>query len=461
MTSCGVPFMKRLTGSVAITPGSGLRSSVVSVVLMASLSSTVIRRRLDPELVDRPVGERRGERVVDQAVLLDERETVEAGALDRSPGSGRRRRCDPRPRASPRRGRLWRRSVSSVLGAGHGSIVAALVGFAPGSTRYERRVTLRDVRLLALVRGARSARPRPQRSARRGGRLRAGDDLGPLPSLERAPGHSPLRLEHDRGRSRRRQSNSRSRTGRHRARLIRTHPAIVAHAAATCGALLPGPLLPRARDRREPERARPRRPLARAGRAARAARGGDRGDPAPLAGRRADAPRHALHGRPRAALHASRGADSDRGGRGASRSRPSSPAGRRRARQRRSGPGDREAVPRGRRRRARATARSSSAGRRTRTRRSRRSSSSGGTAGSRGTLNQELPRPSDFDAVAESVTVEMATEGVPCGPDPEPVLALVARVGGGRLRPDLLHQVGSDQEGFFRFWEDELRPKLG
>ena len=59
-------------------------------------------------------------------------------------------------------------------------------------------------------------------------------------------------------------------------------------------------------------------------------------------------------------------------------------------------------------------------------------------SGLEGTLNQELPRPSDFDAVAESVTLEMATEGVPCGPDPEPVLALVPGVGGGRLRPDLL-----------------------
>ena len=39
-----------------------------------------------------------------------------------------------------------------------------------------------------------------------------------------------------------------------------------------------------------------------------------------------------------------------------------------------------------------------------------------------GTISQELPRPSDFDAVAESVTLEMAAEGVPCGPDPEPVL---------------------------------------
>ena len=70
-----------------------------------------------------------------------------------------------------------------------------------------------------------------------------------------------------------------------------------------------------------------------------------------------------------------------------------------------------------------------------------------------GTINTELPRPSDFDAVGESVTIEMAIEGVPCGPDPEPILESVRsweRAGFDRIA---IHQVGSDQAGFFRFWE--------
>jgi coenzyme F420-dependent glucose-6-phosphate dehydrogenase len=78
-----------------------------------------------------------------------------------------------------------------------------------------------------------------------------------------------------------------------------------------------------------------------------------------------------------------------------------------------------------------------------------------------GTLNQELPRPSDFESVAESVTKEMATEGVPCGPDPEPVLEQVRAWEEAGFDHVLLHQIGSDQEGFFRFWEAELRPRLG
>jgi G6PDH family F420-dependent oxidoreductase len=78
-----------------------------------------------------------------------------------------------------------------------------------------------------------------------------------------------------------------------------------------------------------------------------------------------------------------------------------------------------------------------------------------------GTINQELPRPSDFDAVAESVTKEMATEGIPCGPDPEPVLTEVEKWRKAGFDRIALHQVGPDQEGFFRFWQDELQPRLG
>jgi G6PDH family F420-dependent oxidoreductase len=77
-----------------------------------------------------------------------------------------------------------------------------------------------------------------------------------------------------------------------------------------------------------------------------------------------------------------------------------------------------------------------------------------------GTLNQELPRPSDFDAVAESVTLEMATEGTPCGPDPEPVVELIREWEEAGFDHIAIHQIGPDQEGFFRFWEQELRPRL-
>ena len=78
-----------------------------------------------------------------------------------------------------------------------------------------------------------------------------------------------------------------------------------------------------------------------------------------------------------------------------------------------------------------------------------------------GTINQELPRPSDFDAVAESVTIEMATDGVPCGPDPAPVLEQIRTWEQAGFDRIALHQVGPDQAGFFRFWKQKLQPELG
>ena len=81
-------------------------------------------------------------------------------------------------------------------------------------------------------------------------------------------------------------------------------------------------------------------------------------------------------------------------------------------------------------------------------------------SGLTGTVNQELPRPSDFDAAARSVTLEMATDKVPCGPDPEPVLEQVREWERAGFDHIAFHQVGPDQDGFFRFWEKELRPRL-
>jgi len=77
-----------------------------------------------------------------------------------------------------------------------------------------------------------------------------------------------------------------------------------------------------------------------------------------------------------------------------------------------------------------------------------------------GTVNQELPRPSDFGAIAESVTLEMATKELPCGPDPEPVVEQVREWEQAGFDHVSFHQIGPDQEGFLRFWEQALRPRL-
>jgi G6PDH family F420-dependent oxidoreductase len=72
----------------------------------------------------------------------------------------------------------------------------------------------------------------------------------------------------------------------------------------------------------------------------------------------------------------------------------------------------------------------------------------------------ELPNPINFDEATKPVTPELLGEKIPCGPDPEPYIqAIEAFVDAGFDRVTL-YQIGDDQEGFFRFWERELRPRL-
>ena len=78
-----------------------------------------------------------------------------------------------------------------------------------------------------------------QRRAGRGGRLRIRADLRPLPSLDRPPGREPVRLERARRRSRAATERLDVGTGV-TCPTIRIHPAIVAQAAATTAALMPG-----------------------------------------------------------------------------------------------------------------------------------------------------------------------------------------------------------------------------
>src|SRR4051794_34088564 len=82
------------------------------------------------------------------------------------------------------------------------------------------------------------------------------------------------------------------------------------------------------------------------------------------------------------------------------------------------------------------------------------------TAAIQGDASQELAVPSSYASLAQSVTEDQIAEQVACGPDPEVHL--------GKIQPYLdagfdhiyLHQVGPDQDGFFRFAERELLPRL-
>jgi G6PDH family F420-dependent oxidoreductase len=77
-----------------------------------------------------------------------------------------------------------------------------------------------------------------------------------------------------------------------------------------------------------------------------------------------------------------------------------------------------------------------------------------------GELHWELPLPRHFEQAVARVTEEDVAAALACGPDPERIVKEVAdRVTLGSDHV-CLAQVGPDQDGFFRFWEDELLPRL-
>jgi G6PDH family F420-dependent oxidoreductase len=82
------------------------------------------------------------------------------------------------------------------------------------------------------------------------------------------------------------------------------------------------------------------------------------------------------------------------------------------------------------------------------------------TAGLKGSLNQELPAPSDFEAAAEMVSEDDVAELIVCGPDPERHLESIREFEQAGFDHVYVHQVGPDQEGFFRFYREEILPKL-
>ena len=77
-----------------------------------------------------------------------------------------------------------------------------------------------------------------------------------------------------------------------------------------------------------------------------------------------------------------------------------------------------------------------------------------------GQLSQELPLPSQFEAAAAHVTEDMVTESVPCGPDPERHVEAIMKFVDAGFDKIYVNQIGPEQEGFFDFYANELRPRL-
>jgi coenzyme F420-dependent glucose-6-phosphate dehydrogenase len=77
-----------------------------------------------------------------------------------------------------------------------------------------------------------------------------------------------------------------------------------------------------------------------------------------------------------------------------------------------------------------------------------------------GSLSQELALPRHFEEAAGMVDAEVVAEKINVGPDPDPYLESIRAYEEAGYDHIYLHQIGPDQEGFFGFFEHELRPRL-
>ncbi len=81
-------------------------------------------------------------------------------------------------------------------------------------------------------------------------------------------------------------------------------------------------------------------------------------------------------------------------------------------------------------------------------------------SGIKGELSQELPTPTHFEQAAKLVSEDDVAQAIVCGPDPERHTAKIKQFIDAGFDHIYVHQVGPDQEGFFQFYEREVLPKL-
>jgi len=77
-----------------------------------------------------------------------------------------------------------------------------------------------------------------------------------------------------------------------------------------------------------------------------------------------------------------------------------------------------------------------------------------------GELGQELPTPAHYEQAISLVTEEMITDAIVCGPDSERHLEAIREYVDAGYDEVYVQQIGPEQEGFFRFYEKEILPKL-
>jgi coenzyme F420-dependent glucose-6-phosphate dehydrogenase len=79
-------------------------------------------------------------------------------------------------------------------------------------------------------------------------------------------------------------------------------------------------------------------------------------------------------------------------------------------------------------------------------------------AGLQGELSQILPTVTHFEQATSMVTPEMIAKAVVCGPNPDRHVEKIQEYVDAGYDHVYIHQVGPDQEGFFRFYQKEILP---
>ena len=78
-----------------------------------------------------------------------------------------------------------------------------------------------------------------------------------------------------------------------------------------------------------------------------------------------------------------------------------------------------------------------------------------------GSLGSELRVPKHYEETAKMVTEDQVAEKVVCGPDPERHLSAIREFADAGFDHIYVHQIGPDQAGAIEFYEREVMPKLG
>jgi coenzyme F420-dependent glucose-6-phosphate dehydrogenase len=82
------------------------------------------------------------------------------------------------------------------------------------------------------------------------------------------------------------------------------------------------------------------------------------------------------------------------------------------------------------------------------------------TAGLKGNLSWEVKTPSLFEQAVKTVREDDVAESIVCGPDPKKHLEAIRQFEDAGYDHVYVHQVGPDQDGFFRFYEERILPEL-